>query len=94
MLVFPKSQLCLSQLFIYISFFFFLFIFITITNMSWESLLTPQETRLYSHLFQTVSKTQEGIVTGAEAVRFFATSGVPTEILSEVLCIKVYIYIL
>lgn len=60
--------------------------------MSWESLLTPQETRLYSHLFQTVSKTQEGIVTGAEAVRFFATSGVPTEILSEVLCTKVYIY--
>ncbi|KAL4208196.1 hypothetical protein CU097_011449 [Rhizopus azygosporus] len=52
--------------------------------MSWESLLTPQETRLYSHLFQTVSKTQEGIVTGAEAVRFFATSGVPTEILSEI----------
>lgn len=59
--------------------------------MSWESLLTPQETRLYSHLFQTVSKTQEGIVTGAEAVRFFATSGVPTEILSEVLCVEVYI---
>ncbi|KAG0749518.1 hypothetical protein G6F57_005157 [Rhizopus arrhizus] len=52
--------------------------------MSWDSLLTPQETRLFSHLFQFVSKTQDGIVTGPEAVQFFATSGVPNEILSEI----------
>lgn len=52
--------------------------------MSWDSLLTSQETRLFSHLFQFVSKTQDGIVTGPEAVQFFATSGVPNEILSEV----------
>lgn len=53
--------------------------------MSWDSLLTSQETRLFSHLFQFVSKTQDGIVTGPEAVQFFATSGVPNEILSEVI---------
>jgi hypothetical protein len=52
--------------------------------MSWESLLTPQEARLFPQLFQSVSKSQDGIVTGSEAVNFFASSGVPNEILSEV----------
>ncbi|KAI9244241.1 hypothetical protein BY458DRAFT_447881 [Sporodiniella umbellata] len=52
--------------------------------MTWESFLTPQEKRLYSHLFQLVSKSQDGIVLGTEAVQFFATSGVPNEILSEI----------
>ncbi|KAG0738893.1 hypothetical protein G6F62_004705 [Rhizopus arrhizus] len=52
--------------------------------MSWESLLTPQEARLFPQLFQSVSKSQDGIVTGSEAVNFFASSGVPNEILSEI----------
>ncbi|KAI9261325.1 hypothetical protein EDC94DRAFT_609861 [Helicostylum pulchrum] len=52
--------------------------------MSWDSQLTPQEQKYFVQLFQSVSKTQDGIVTGNEAVRFFATSGVPNEILSEI----------
>lgn len=58
-----------------------LFSFIT---MSWDSQLTPQESKYFLQLFKNVSKYQEGIVTGGEAVRFFATSGVPNEILSEI----------
>lgn len=52
--------------------------------MSWESQLSPQEVNYYQQLFQSASQSQEGIVTGTEAVRFFASSGVPNEILSEV----------
>ncbi|CAO3614590.1 unnamed protein product [Mucor hiemalis] len=52
--------------------------------MSWDSQLTPQESKYFLQLFKNVSKYQEGIVTGGEAVRFFATSGVPNEILSEI----------
>lgn len=51
---------------------------------AWESQLSSQEYKYFTQLFQFVSKQQEGIVTGAEAVRFFATSGVPNQILSEV----------
>ncbi|RCI03792.1 hypothetical protein CU098_008867 [Rhizopus stolonifer] len=50
----------------------------------WDSQLSPQEAKYYSQLFQYASKSQEGIVTGNEAVQFFATSGVPTQILSEI----------
>ncbi|KAI8986422.1 hypothetical protein BDB01DRAFT_849478 [Pilobolus umbonatus] len=53
-------------------------------SSSWTSLVTPQEYKYYMQLFHSVSKAQEGIVTGGEAVRFFATSGVPTQILSEI----------
>jgi hypothetical protein len=53
-------------------------------SSSWESQLTPQESKLFFHLFQTVGKSQPGIVTGQEAVMFFATSGVPNPMLSEV----------
>ncbi|KAK4520101.1 cytochrome c peroxidase [Mucor velutinosus] len=51
---------------------------------AWESQLSSQEYKYFTQLFQFVSKQQEGIVTGAEAVRFFATSGVPNQILSEI----------
>jgi hypothetical protein len=51
---------------------------------SWESQLSTQEVKYFIQLFQSISKTQEGIVTGSEAVRFFASSGVPNQILSEV----------
>ncbi|GAN04352.1 hypothetical protein MAM1_0061c03812 [Mucor ambiguus] len=51
---------------------------------AWESQLSSQESKYFNQLFQFVSKQQEGIVTGAEAVRFFATSGVPNQILSEI----------
>jgi len=53
-------------------------------STAWESQLSSQESKYFTQLFQFVSKQQEGIVTGAEAVRFFATSGVPNQILSEV----------
>ncbi|KAI8354042.1 hypothetical protein BD560DRAFT_484518 [Blakeslea trispora] len=50
----------------------------------WDSHLSPKEAKYYAQLFQIASKSQEGIVTGNEAVQFFATSGVPTQILSEI----------
>ena len=51
----------------------------------WDSHLSPKEAKYYAQLFQIASKSQEGIVTGNEAVQFFATSGIPTQILSEVI---------
>ncbi|KAI8638865.1 hypothetical protein BD408DRAFT_422384 [Parasitella parasitica] len=51
---------------------------------TWKSQLSPKESEYFTQLFDFVSKQQKGIVTGAEAVRFFATSGVPTQILSEI----------
>ncbi|KAI9251014.1 hypothetical protein BDA99DRAFT_522405 [Phascolomyces articulosus] len=51
---------------------------------SWESYLTPQELNAYTHYFRAASRTQTGIVTGSEAVQFFATSGVPNQILSSI----------
>lgn len=77
--------LLLSSFFSFPSFFFFIY-FIYRKMSTWESQLTSQETKYFTQLFQFVSKQQEGIVTGAEAVRFFATSGVPNQILSEVKC--------
>ncbi|OAD73299.1 hypothetical protein PHYBLDRAFT_112639 [Phycomyces blakesleeanus NRRL 1555(-)] len=58
----------------------------TTTNntFSWESNLTPQEAPYYAKLFQMTSKSNPGIVTGSEAVQFFATSGVPNQILSNI----------
>ncbi|KAI8333199.1 hypothetical protein EDC96DRAFT_526149 [Choanephora cucurbitarum] len=50
----------------------------------WDSHLSPKEAKYYAQLFQIASKSQEGIVTGNEAVQFFATSGIPTQILSEI----------
>ncbi|CEP14105.1 hypothetical protein [Parasitella parasitica] len=51
---------------------------------SWKSQLSPKEAEYFDQLFEFVSKQQKDIVTGAEAVRFFATSGVPNQILSEI----------
>ncbi|KAI8990944.1 hypothetical protein BDF20DRAFT_841795 [Mycotypha africana] len=51
---------------------------------SWELQVTPQEVKYFKQLFQVAGQAQEGIVTGAEAVRFFAGSGVPNQILSEI----------
>ncbi|KAI9031588.1 hypothetical protein CLU79DRAFT_802150 [Phycomyces nitens] len=56
----------------------------TNTTFSWESHLTPQEAPYYAKLFQMTSKSNPGIVTGTEAVQFFATSGVPNQILSNI----------
>ncbi|CAO3627332.1 unnamed protein product [Cunninghamella blakesleeana] len=51
---------------------------------SWETYLSPQEAQVYSRLFKLASQTKPGIVTGTEAVQFFANSGVPNGILSEI----------
>ncbi|KAI7906003.1 uncharacterized protein BX663DRAFT_428252 [Cokeromyces recurvatus] len=51
---------------------------------SWESQLTSQEVEYYKQLFKAASKSQEGIVTGSEAVQFFASSGIPNQLLSEI----------
>lgn len=52
---------------------------------SWEKYLSPQEAQVYSRLFKLASQTKPGIVTGTEAVQFFANSGVPNGILSDVI---------
>ncbi|OAD66875.1 hypothetical protein PHYBLDRAFT_128422, partial [Phycomyces blakesleeanus NRRL 1555(-)] len=54
------------------------------SSTSWESLLTPKEKLAYGQLFNIISVSNPGIITGQEAVRFFATSGVPHQILSEI----------
>ncbi|KAI9323174.1 hypothetical protein BX666DRAFT_1884006, partial [Dichotomocladium elegans] len=54
------------------------------TSSSWESYLSPHERDFYNQCFRAVSLTRPGIVTGGEAVTFFATSGVPTPILSDI----------
>ncbi|KAI7871129.1 hypothetical protein BDF14DRAFT_1188981 [Spinellus fusiger] len=54
------------------------------SSTAWETLLTPKEIQAYGQLFNSVSTSTPGIITGQEAVRFFATSGVPNEILSEI----------
>ena len=51
---------------------------------SWESYLTPQELNAYHQYFRATSRSQQDVVTGLEAVQFFATSGIPNQILSDV----------
>ncbi|KAG2224226.1 hypothetical protein INT45_000255 [Circinella minor] len=51
---------------------------------SWESYLTPQELNAYTQYFRATSRSQQDVVTGLEAVQFFATSGVPNQILSDI----------
>lgn len=46
--------------------------------------MTPQEVQVYGQLFKAASHSYPDRVTGPEAVRFFARSGVPNEILSDV----------
>ncbi|KAI7859687.1 hypothetical protein BDC45DRAFT_475663 [Circinella umbellata] len=51
---------------------------------SWESYLTPHELSAYTQYFRATSRSQQDVVTGLEAVQFFATSGVPNQILSDI----------
>ncbi|KAG0165735.1 hypothetical protein DFQ28_008350 [Apophysomyces sp. BC1034] len=50
----------------------------------WETYLSPKEAQSYTQLFKLAGRNKSGIVTGTEAVQFFATSGVPNAILSEI----------
>ncbi|KAI8089889.1 uncharacterized protein BX664DRAFT_297916 [Halteromyces radiatus] len=54
------------------------------STSAWERYLTPQETQAYGQLFKAASQSKPGIVTGSEAVQFFASSGVPNPILSDI----------
>ncbi|CAO3620236.1 unnamed protein product [Cunninghamella echinulata] len=54
------------------------------STSSWETYLSSQETQVYIRLFKLASQTKPGIVTGTEAVQFFANSGVPNGILSDI----------
>lgn len=53
-------------------------------SKAWEVQLGPQEAQAYKQLFHAASKTQPNIVTGQEAVQFFAKSGLNNTLLSEV----------
>ncbi|KAI8342521.1 hypothetical protein BC941DRAFT_466189 [Chlamydoabsidia padenii] len=54
------------------------------SSLAWDRYLNPQETQAYGQLFKLASQSKNGIVTGSEAVQFFASSGVPNEILSDI----------
>jgi hypothetical protein len=56
----------------------------TYSTTSWESQLTPQEAFAYKQFFKAAAKSQPNLVTGMEAVQFFAKSGLPNTVLSEV----------
>ncbi|KAF7729442.1 hypothetical protein EC973_004422 [Apophysomyces ossiformis] len=50
----------------------------------WQSYLSPNEVGLYQHLFKLATRSRPEVVTGTEAVQFFASSGIPNAILSEI----------
>lgn len=50
----------------------------------WETQLRPEEVQAYKQLFQVAAKSQPNVVTGIEAVEFFAKSGLANSVLSEV----------
>lgn len=51
---------------------------------SWDAALTPEDKQAYAKFFKLADEDQKGFVTGQEAVKFFAKSGVPSQILAEV----------
>lgn len=65
--------------------FFFSFFSIPfyIMSSSWESKLTPREVNVYKQYFQAAAKSQPNVVSGMEAVQFFAKSGLPNDMLSQ-----------
>lgn len=50
----------------------------------WETQLNSQEVEAYKQFFQAAAKSQPNVVTGIEAVQFFAKSGLSNTLLSEV----------
>lgn len=54
------------------------------STTNWESQLSPQEARAYGIFFAAANGGKPNVVTGPEAVTFFARSGIPNEILSDV----------
>lgn len=52
-------------------------------SSSWESQLTAREASAYKQYFQAAAKSQPNVVSGMEAVQFFAKSGLPNDILSQ-----------
>jgi ATP-dependent exoDNAse (exonuclease V) alpha subunit len=54
------------------------------SSVSWDSALTPEDKQAYAKYFKLADEEQKGFITGQEAVKFFAKSGVPSQILAEV----------
>ncbi|KAI9287615.1 hypothetical protein BC943DRAFT_196135 [Umbelopsis sp. AD052] len=51
---------------------------------AWDSALSTEDKRAYAQFFKFADEDNKGFVTGDEAVRFFARSGVPNQILAEI----------
>ncbi|KAG2180889.1 hypothetical protein INT43_008469 [Umbelopsis isabellina] len=51
---------------------------------SWDAALTPEDKQAYAKFFKVADEEQKGFITGQEAVKFFAKSGVPSQILAEI----------
>ncbi|ORY90598.1 hypothetical protein BCR43DRAFT_480607 [Syncephalastrum racemosum] len=50
----------------------------------WEKHLNEQELNVYAQYFQATKSAGSNFITGQDAVRFFARSGIPNEILSDI----------
>ncbi|KAI7859767.1 hypothetical protein BDC45DRAFT_587054 [Circinella umbellata] len=53
-------------------------------SSNWNSTLTPQEVQAYGQFFNAANGGKSAVVNGQEAVTFFARSGIPNEILSDI----------
>lgn len=51
---------------------------------AWDSALSTEDKKAYAQYFKIADEDNKGFITGDEAVRFFARSGVPNQILAEV----------
>ena len=61
-------------------------------SSNWNSTLTPQEVQTYGQFFNAANGGKSAVVNGQEAVTFFARSGIPNEILSDVTTLFILLY--
>jgi hypothetical protein len=53
-------------------------------STAWDSALSAEDKKAYAQFFKFADEENKGFITGDEAVKFFARSGVPNQILAEV----------
>jgi hypothetical protein len=59
-------------------------------STAWDSALSAEDKKAYAQFFKFADEENKGFITGDEAVKFFARSGVPNQILAEVGTIYYY----
>ncbi|KAH8555774.1 hypothetical protein BGW37DRAFT_418319 [Umbelopsis sp. PMI_123] len=53
-------------------------------STGWDSALSAEDKKAYAQFFKFADEENKGFITGDEAVKFFARSGVPNQILAEI----------